>query len=464
MTLRKLFQDLTLRKLFQDRVDAGRKLAELLRPYADASPVVLALPRGGVPVAYEVARVLGAPLDVCIVRKIGAPIQPELAIGAVSEEGTVVTDPSTMDLVGVLTKTFERLVEEKKVEVADLVQRFRRGAPPIDVRGKTAILVDDGVATGSTARAALEAMRARGASTVVLATPVGAAKSLDDLARIADEVVCVYPEEAFYAVGLWYQDFHETSDREVLALLDASRTELEHAQRPPRMRSEPVPSAVSRDVTIPLRKGALQGTLTMPAGAMALVLFAHGSGSSRLSERNRAVAAELAREGLATLLFDLLTEEEAQVDARTGHLRFDIDLLADRLMTATEWALRQPNTSSLPIGYFGASTGAAAALVAAAQHPELVYAIVSRGGRPDLAGESLPLVEAPTLLLVGGDDNEVLALNREVLPRLWTENQLEIVSGATHLFEEPGALAHVARSAARWFIRHLAQPVRAVTA
>jgi putative phosphoribosyl transferase len=455
---------MTLRKLFQDRVDAGRKLGELLRPYASSQPIVLALPRGGVPVAYEVARELEAPLDVCIVRKIGAPIQPELAIGAVSEEGTVVTDPSTIDLVGVLEKTFGRLVEEKKAEVAELVKRFRRGAPPMDVRGKTVIVVDDGVATGSTARAALEALRARGASTLVLATPVGAAKSLEDLRLVADEVICLYPEQSFYAVGLWYDDFDETTDEEVLRLLDSSRAEHENAEREPRARSERVPAAVSRDVVIPLRQGRLQATLTTPANPMALVLFAHGSGSSRLSERNRAVAAELAREGLATLLFDLLTEEEASVDTRTGHLRFDVDLLAGRLVAATEWALRQPDTSNLPIGYFGASTGAAAALVAASQHPELVYAIVSRGGRPDLAGESLPMVEAPVLLIVGSEDTEVLALNRSVLPKLWTENQLEIVPGATHLFEEPGALARVARSAGRWFIRYLPTPARAVTA
>jgi putative phosphoribosyl transferase len=455
---------MTLRKLFQDRVDAGRKLGELLRPYASSNPIVLGLPRGGVPVAYEVARELEAPLDVCIVRKIGAPIQPELAIGAVSEEGTVVTDPSTMDLVGVLAKTFERLVDEKKVEVKDLVKRFRRGAKPLDVRGRTVIVVDDGVATGSTARAALETLRARGASTVILAAPVGAAKSLEDLRAFADEVVCLYPEESFYAVGLWYDDFEETTDEEVLEVLDESRAEHEHALREPRMHSERVPAVAMREIAIPLRTGRLQGMLTMPAGANALVLFAHGSGSSRLSERNRAVAAELAREGLASLLFDLLTEDEAEIDARTGHLRFDIDLLSSRLIAATEWALRQPETSSLPIGYFGASTGAAAALVAASQHPELVYAIVSRGGRPDLAGDSLPMVEAPVLLIVGSEDTEVLALNRDVLPKLWTENQLEIVPGATHLFEEPGALSRVARSAGRWFTRHLSPPVRAVTA
>jgi putative phosphoribosyl transferase len=199
----------------------------------------------------------------------------------------------------------------------------------------------------------------------------------------------------------------------------------------------------------------LEGNLSVPEGARSAVLFAHGSGSGRHSPRNRYVARVLREAGLATLLIDLLTPEEEEVDLRTGHLRFDIGLLADRLAGATDWLMENPGTSNLRIGYFGASTGAGAALVAAAERPEAVGAIVSRGGRPDLAGDALPLLKAPTLLIVGGDDVPVIAMNEEAFAQMHAEKELKIVPGATHLFEEPGALEEVARLAAGWFTGHL---------
>jgi dienelactone hydrolase len=186
------------------------------------------------------------------------------------------------------------------------------------------------------------------------------------------------------------------------------------------------------------------------------VLFAHGSGSSRHSPRNRYVAGVLRAAGLATLLMDLLTPEEEAEDRYTGHLRFDIDLLAERLVAATDWLAQQPQTAGWPVGYFGASTGAGAALVAAARRPDAVGAVVSRGGRPDLAGAALARVKAPTLLIVGGRDEPVIALNQQALGRLGAAvKKLVIVPGATHLFEEPGALEEVARLASGWFTRHL---------
>jgi putative phosphoribosyl transferase len=200
----------------------------------------------------------------------------------------------------------------------------------------------------------------------------------------------------------------------------------------------------------------LEGNLGVPEGAGGVVLFAHGSGSGRHSPRNRYVARALREANLATLLIDLLTPDEEEVDLRTGHLRFDIGLLAERLAGATDWLVRNPDSQHLRIGYFGASTGAGAALVAAAERPEAVGAVVSRGGRPDLAGDALPLVEAPTLLIVGGNDVPVIGMNEEALERLRAEKRLEIVPGATHLFEEPGALEEVARLAAGWFARYLA--------
>lgn len=210
------------------------------------------------------------------------------------------------------------------------------------------------------------------------------------------------------------------------------------------------------DVEIAAAAGTVvRGDLTVPAGATGLVVFAHGSGSSRHSRRNREVAAALQGRGLGTLLMDLLTPAEEQVDARTAHLRFDVPLLACRLAGAARWLAARDATADLPLGYFGASTGAAAALVAAATEPQRVRAVVSRGGRPDLAGDALPDVAAPTLLIVGGRDTVVLDLNREAFDRLRVERRLDVVPGAGHLFEEPGALDRVAGLAGDWFAAHL---------
>jgi dienelactone hydrolase len=210
-----------------------------------------------------------------------------------------------------------------------------------------------------------------------------------------------------------------------------------------------------RAVHVPAGPVGLEGDLTLPPGATGVVLFAHGSGSSRHSPRNRYVAYLLNEARLGTLLLDLLTTQEEAVDRRTGHLRFDINLLAERLVAATDWLQREPDTSRLPFGYFGASTGAAAALVAAAERPRAVRAVVSRGGRPDLAGPALPRVQAPTLLIVGGEDVQVIELNRQALAQLRVEKRLVIIPGATHLFEERGALDLVAAYAREWFERHL---------
>jgi dienelactone hydrolase len=208
-------------------------------------------------------------------------------------------------------------------------------------------------------------------------------------------------------------------------------------------------------VRIPADNVTLEGNLYIPKNAKAIVVFAHGSGSSRQSPRNRFVAKELQKAGLATLLFDLLTKQEEILDIQSGYLRFDIKLLARRLVGATDWLQQNKNTENLKIGYFGASTGAGAALVAAAERPEVVGAIVSRGGRPDLAGSALPRVKAPTLLIVGGNDYAVIAINRDALSKLRAGKELVIIPGATHLFEEPGTLEQVAKHAGDWFVRHL---------
>ena len=217
--------------------------------------------------------------------------------------------------------------------------------------------------------------------------------------------------------------------------------------------------AIERDVSVPAGEVTLAGDLTVPEGAVALVVFAHGSGSSRLSPRNRQVASALQERGLGTLLFDLLTPAEERIDRQTAALRFNIELLSARLVGAVDWVSSEPATAVLPVGLFGASTGAAAALVAAAARPALVSAVVSRGGRPDLAGPALPLVVAPTLLIVGGEDHVVLELNRRAQQQMRAETQLVVIPGATHLFEEPGALEAVSELAADWFLKHARRPV-----
>jgi alpha-beta hydrolase superfamily lysophospholipase len=270
---------------------------------------------------------------------------------------------------------------------------------------------------------------------VVVAVPVGSSDTVARLAQEADSVVCPAPLADLGAVGLWYRDFRPVSDEEVIALL-ADLAELREA------------IAIADDGV------QLPGELTVPAGARAAVVFAHGSGSSRLSPRNIQVAAALTAAGLGTLLFDLLTEPEA---ADRGNV-FDIPLLAGRLVAATRWTQREPALHTLPVGYFGASTGAAAALCAAADMGAGIRAVVSRGGRPDLAGPRLGEVTAPTLLIVGGADETVLELNELALGALRCTKALAVVPGATHLFEEPGTLEQVASHAARWFAQHLVPP------
>lgn len=218
-------------------------------------------------------------------------------------------------------------------------------------------------------------------------------------------------------------------------------------------------NTTARELSIAAGAMTLQGLLRIPRDERGIVLFAHGSGSSRFSPRNTYVANVLCNAGVATLLFDLLTADEEEIDAVTAELRFDIPLLTDRLVSATRWTLEQPHLKDLAIGYFGSSTGAAAALAAAARVPE-VAAVVSRGGRPDLAGPALKKVRAATLLIVGGDDRQVLALNESALAQLSCEARLEIVPDATHLFAEPGALEQVASLAAAWFARHLGSQAR----
>ncbi len=426
---------------FRDRVDAGRRLAQRLEVLRTERPVVIGLPRGGVPVAAEIARSLKAPLDVLIVRKLGHPSQPELGVGAIGEGDVTVLNRELIERLGISRSALQQVAANEEMELERRVVRYRGDRARVPVAGRTVVLVDDGLATGFTARAAIEVLRQAGAQMVVLAVPVAPVDTVAEMRELADAVVCLETPHRFRAIGEWYDDFRQVGDEEVTRLL----TSLAAQGRDPG--AEP---HAETEVEVLAGSHVLAGTLVVPDAATGLVLFAHGSGSSRLSPRNRFVAETLNRAGIATLLFDLLTDTEA-TDRRNV---FDIGLLGQRLVAATGWC----RTRDLPepIGYFGASTGAAAALLAAAELGPAIGAVVSRGGRPDLAGARLSAVRAPTLLIVGSDDHEVLELNRRAAARLARcEHRLVVVPGATHLFEEPGTLERAADLAAEWFGAYL---------
>ncbi|MGH7679280.1 MAG: phosphoribosyltransferase family protein [Gemmatimonadaceae bacterium] len=434
--------------LLRDRAYAGRLLAQVLAPLAHKpSLLVLALPRGGVPVGVEIARALRAPLDVFIVRKLGVPGHEEFAMGAIAPGGVRLLNPEVIDALDIAPETVEAVTQREQREL-ERRARLYGGQQPREIRGATVILVDDGIATGASMQAAVTAVRNLGAAEVIVAAPVMSMEAYRLFASLADRCHCLVAPQPFGSVGEHYVDFQQLSDEDVRRMMASGRRSAGPPARAEQMRIE----------QIRIRAGSadLWGDLTVPGDAKGIVVFAHGSGSSRHSPRNKQVAAALNQRGFATLLLDLLTEAEEVKDRITGAWRFNTALLGERLAQATDWLRTRADLEDLPIGYFGASTGAAAALIAAATHPADVRAVVSRGGRPDLAAESLARVRAPTLLIVGGNDPQVMALNRAAMRYMaGAEADLVDVPGATHLFEEPGALEEVSRLAAEWFEDHL---------
>ncbi|MDH4277831.1 MAG: phosphoribosyltransferase [Acidimicrobiia bacterium] len=437
--------------MFSNRTDAGVRLADRLGHLRGGDTVVVGLPRGGVPVAYQVARTLDAPLDVILVRKLGVPHQPELAMGAIGEDGVRVIADDIVRMARVTDAELARVESRERIELDRRASLYRAGRKRIPLRGRVVIVVDDGVATGSTAKAACQVARQEGASRVILGVPVAPVDWTRRLVGVADELIALDTPEYFFGIGQFYRDFSATSDEEVIACLDlaSKETTASAAHDPGALGVDPP----VRDEDVAVRAGdvALGGHLRIPERARGVVIFAHGSGSSRHSPRNRYVASALNEAGLATLLVDLLSEAEEAERANV----FDIELLTRRLVDITRWVRDEPDLAGLEIGYFGASTGAAAALSAAAESPTNVSAVVSRGGRPDLAGPRLGQVRAPTLLIVGGHDNVVLGLNREAQARMKCPTTLEVIPRATHLFEEPGTLRVAAEKAASWFLEHL---------
>ncbi len=453
--------------VFKNREDAGIRLAKKLGAYANLkNVVVLGIPRGGVPVAFEVARALHAPLDVCLARKLGVPDQEELAFGAIASGGIRYLNQSIIQASGISPAEIERIAERAGRKLEERAVLFRDDKPPLVLEGRTAILVDDGIATGASMHASVLALRQLHPAKLIIAVPVAPIDTCGWLRPFVDELVCLDNPLDFYAVGQFYEDFPQVSDEEVLDVLGrASSLPLHGAQSKP---ADYPPgkgdAAVAKgawnltrsDVSIAVDDVQLAGTLVIPQNAQGIVLFVHGSGSSRNSPRNRHVAEVLQQSGLATLLFDLLTAEEEEIDRWSAELRFNIGLLSRRLVQVTHWVRQFERTRELSVGYFGASTGAAAALIGAAELRGQVGAVVSRGGRPDLARETLGKVATPTLLLVGSLDEDVLELNRQALAKLASkEKELRVIPGATHFFEEPGTLDQVAKEASGWFIKYL---------
>lgn len=423
--------------IFHNRQHAGKLLAEKLEKYKKLNTIVLALPRGGVPVAAEIATALKAQLEVLVVRKIGAPFQPELAVGAMCEEDPPIWSESLLSRIGLEPDDLEKTVKLEKDKIKKQIQLFRQGRKLPSITQKVAIIVDDGLATGATMHAAIKYLNKKGAAKIVAAIPIAAESSARKLRDKVDDLVALEEPEDLMSVGQWYEDFSQVADDEVIALLKKTTDSSDK---------------VTSEIEIPLDKAKLNGDLKTFASMKSLIIFAHGSGSSRKSPRNQQVASDLNQQGFGTLLFDLLTDQEAENRRNV----FNIDFLSDRLASVVKWLREQPELKSLPFGFFGASTGAGAAIQAASKlaNNESVYAIVSRGGRPDLAGDALKIVKAPTLLLVGGQDFGVIELNQKA-QSLLSNCELSIIPGATHLFEEPGTLEDVSRQASDWFRDHL---------
>ena len=421
--------------VFRDREQAARLLAERLERFAlgrtEDRPLVLGVPRGAVPMAKVIADHLHGDLDLVLVHKFSRPRDPEFALGSVTEDGDVylgrgaashdVTEAEIGDAAG--------------YAIAKLQAKRRLYTPHrrlIEIAGRNVILVDDGIATGATMISAIKAARDADARRIIVATPVASNEAIALLAREGAEVEVLHVPERLFSVSQFYEDFSQVSDADVIHALSGEPSES-------RMR-------LAGGVTLFAR-------LTLPEGAKSLVLFAHGSGSGRNSPRNQFVAHELNSAGIATMLVDLLTETEFESRSKV----FDIGLLSDRLGMIEDWISGDEQLRALTLGLFGASTGAAAAIRAAIRPGSRVRAIVSRGGRPDLAADALALVRVPTLLIVGGEDEPVLSWNHAAAAKLTCVHDVAVIAGATHLFEEPGALEEAARLGCTWFARYFSE-------
>lgn len=431
--------------VFADRFDAGRELAERLAFLAGEDVVVLGVPRGGVPVAYAVAEALDAPLDVIVVRKLGVPFRREVPMGAIGEDGSRILDARVIERAHVPAHEL-RIAEEKERAVLEAgIAGLRSESPRVDLLGKTAVIVDDAIVTGSVARVAAGIARRLGATRVIVAVPVAAKDSIQNF-DAADEVVAVATPQVVGSAAEHYRDFSCPSEEGVQVLLASARRRMANNG----LNGHPGVAA-DVEVAIPVGTTTISGTLHVVDSGAALVIFANSNGLGRHSPRNRLCASTLHLAGISTLLVDLLTSDEDVFPAN----HTDIDLLAGRIVAATAWAVQHSKTAQARIGYLATDNAAGAALRAAGEQGAAISAVVSRGGRPELAGGVLASVTAPTLLVVGSEDTFVLTLNRDVQSHLRCASKLAIVEGASHTFDEPGTLQEAARLSAEWFTRYL---------
>ena len=419
---------------FENREHAGIILAEQLKKYQNLDPIILALPRGGLPVAHQIASLLHAPLDVVLVKKIGAPGHEEFAIGAVGEDEKPILNQKLIKQYHFNPEEIECIIVNRITEIRNRAKVYRKAASPLSLEGRNVIVVDDGLATGATMKAAVQWLSTQKIKKIIVAVPVSSKEAAAEVKKMSNDFVSLLIPDNFLAVGMWYKDFPQVSDEEVIQFL------LKRAQK------------TKRDVWIEDENIKLQAGLSVPPNARAIIVFSHGGGSSPKSSRNLFVSKKLNNAGYATLLLNLLTDNEI-LDRNNI---FNIELITSRLVMATKWV--RSHYAGLPIGYFGTCTGVAAALgasISTAKDHLDIFAIVSRGGRPDLALEILPKVYPPTLLLVGAEDKSIIAKNENAKDYM-KNSKLILIPNAGHLFEESGAMDQVADHTINWFSNCLA--------
>ena len=413
---------------FENREHAGKTMAETLMQYKHLNPVVLALPRGGVPIAFEIANQLQAPLDVILVKKIGAPGHEEFAIGAVAEDEKPILNHKVIKQYQFNPEEIENIIGNRITEIRNRSKTYRKLTKKIPLEGRNVIVVDDGLATGATMLAAVRWLRTQKINKIIVAVPVSSKEAASEIKKLVDEFISLHTPENFIAVGMWYKDFPQVSDEEVLRLLSNKIIK---------------PRIIPYNVIIEDENIKLQGIVRIPQNAKGIILFAHGGNGIHKHQIDVFMANSLNNSGFATLLINLLTESES-LDQKSA---FNVELLTKRLLVATRWV--KANHAGLAIGYFGTSIGTAAAIKASKDRLD-IFAIVSLTGRPDLAHEVLAKTYAPALLMAGANDKTNIPYNKMAKEEL-TNAKIVLIPHVAQDFEDPETLKQIALHTINWF-------------